>query len=249
MIVDVSVYSNSRLDPKYSIYTLNRTIRTYRYAVAVLATAFCLVSADAQVVPRGSSVRPPALSAQLHRAEIAYKSGASLLEAKVRVDRVLTELPNDAQALKLRAKVYVSMKRYTEALTDARRAAAVDPDDGEAQLLVSISAQRAGSTDLALRAMDRAAALLVDDASAHVELSGIAREMGLLDRAEAYARISVALDPTLASGQLELARAFVAQKKYPAAILILQKAIESGTVKRETILSDSLLRPIHDTVR
>ena len=228
---------------------LNGTTLKYGLICGILAAFAWLTPASAQLVPRVTSVRPPALSAQLHRAEIAYKSGASLLEAKVRVDRVLDELPNDTQALKLRSKVYVSMERYTEALADARRAAAVDPADGEAQLLVSLSAQGAGNHDLALRAMDRAAALLVDDASSHVELAGIARAMGLYEKAEAFARIGVALDPTLASAQLELARAFVAQKKFPAATLILQKAIEAGTVKRQMVLSDSLLQPLHGTFR
>ncbi|MCB0718394.1 MAG: hypothetical protein KDD65_08100, partial [Bacteroidetes bacterium] len=78
---------------------------------------------------------------------------------------------------------------------------------------------------------------------------GIARAMGLYEKAEAFARIGVALDPTLASAQLELARAFVAQKKFPAATLILQKAIEAGTVKRQMVLSDSLLQPLHDAFR
>ncbi|NNE35452.1 MAG: hypothetical protein HKN13_09455 [Rhodothermales bacterium] len=141
------------------------------------------------------------------------------------------------------------MERYTEALSDARRAAAVSPDDGEAQLLVAVTALHAGNREIVLRSMDRAAELLVDDAYAHVELARIARGVRQFEKAEAFARIAVALQPNQSSCQIELARAFVAQQKLSAAKLVVRKAIENGIVDREMIESDELLAPIHSSLR
>ncbi len=208
-----------------------------------------LGSSAAQVVGAGSGVRSNAISAQLYRAEIAYKSGASLLEAKVRVDRVLKQLPNDAEALKLRSRVFVAMGRYKEALSDARKAAAVDPNDGDSQLLVAITALQLGNNELAVRSMDKAAGLLVDNAFAHVELSRLARQMMQLEKAEAFARIAVQLQPNQSSCQIELARAFVAQGKTNAAKLVLQKAVGNGIISGQLIRADSLLAPMHSEFR
>lgn len=222
--------------------------------LAVVGVAASLQSATAQQLQRrlptsANEVRSNAMSAQLHRAEIAYKSGASLLEAKVRLDRVLKEHPNDVQALKLRSKVLTSMGRHVDAFADARRAAASDPRDGEANLLVALGAHRIGNADLAQRAMDRAATLVVDDALAHVELSRLAREIGLLEKAEAYARIAVALQPDNAVTQVELARAFVAREKYNAATTVLRNAVRQGFVTAQTIRADSLLSPVSGSIR
>jgi hypothetical protein len=57
--------------------------------VAILgALLLFLLSPDAR-----SQDRPPAIEVQFHRAEAAWKTGASLHEAKARIDRVLEELP------------------------------------------------------------------------------------------------------------------------------------------------------------
>jgi hypothetical protein len=73
--------------------------------VAILgALLLFLLSPDAR-----SQDRPPAIEVQFHRAEAAWKTGASLHEAKARIDRVLEEIPGDVDARKLRAR-HLSMR-------------------------------------------------------------------------------------------------------------------------------------------
>ena len=105
----------------------------------------CVPVAQAQVT------RTQDLRVQYYRAETAWKSGASVLEVKARVDRVLKELPDDVEALKLRTRALLHMGRDAEALVDAQRAVALHPTDGEAQLLLSEAARRNGDVLLAER--------------------------------------------------------------------------------------------------
>jgi len=186
---------------------------------------------------------------QFHRAEAAFKSGTSLLEAKARVDRVLEDLPDDIEARKLRAEVFIAMGRPKDALVDARRAAQLAPGDGEAHLLVSEAARLSGDYELAIQAMDDAAEHAPDDAPLHVRLSWNAMEIGQLEKAEAFARIALALRPNDAAAYQQLARAFILQDKHEAAAEILARGLRSAVipldaVRRDSVLSQLLAHPL-----
>ncbi len=215
-----------------------------------LITGAVLLWLGSSAIPvQGQIVRSPELNMQFHRAEAAFKSGTSLLEAKARVDRVLEDLPDDIEARKLRAEVFIAMGRPKDALVDARRAAQLAPGDGEAHLLVSEAARLSGDYELAIQAMDDAAEHAPDDAPLHVRLSWNAMEIGQLEKAEAFARIALALRPNDAAAYQQLARAFILQDKHEAAAEILARGLRSAVipldaVRRDSVLSQLLAHPL-----
>ena len=115
------------------------------------------VFAQRKPPPRIPATRPARLNVQYHRAETAWKSGNSILEAKARIDRVLKEIPADPEARKLRAGIYMSMGQPAKALIDARAAAEINPFDGEAYLLQCEAGVRVGANKAALKALDQSA--------------------------------------------------------------------------------------------
>lgn len=188
--------------------------------------------------------RSPRLENQFYRAKRAFESGSSLMEAKVRLDRVLSQRANDVEARKLRAKVLLAMERPAAARQDARHAVKLRPEDGEAHLLLAESAQRAGEDDVARQALERAAGQVVNDAAFHVRLSWNATQLQLLDKAEAYARTALALDPTLADAYYQLARVFVRKDQLDKAATILTRGLDRALLSPSVLKQDSLLRRV-----
>lgn len=219
-------------------------IRLLLFTILVLTCGLLTPSAAAQ------DRRPLDLDVQFHRAETAWRSGASVLEAKARVDRVLTALPDDSEARKLRAQILMSMGRREEALRDAKSAVALDPQDGEAYLVLSEAARLNGDERLAIQALDAAAERVMEDADFHIRLSWNAALLGQLERAEAYARIALALDPERATAYYQLARVFVHKNQLDDAASILGRGLQSGLLDPVTIRGDSLLVQVvgHDSL-
>ena len=187
-------------------------------------------------VPRSAAAtgRPSALTRELHRAEVAFRSGSSLLEAKARLDRVLTADPDDADARRLRAHVLLAQGRPDAALEDADRAADLRPADAEALLLVCEAARLTGARAHALAALERVARLTVRDAPLHARLAWNAAELGDLERAEAFARIAVQQDARLPAAYVQLARVFVLQRQDEAAAATLVRGATARAVDRRT---------------
>ncbi len=185
--------------------------------------------------------RPPELDVQFNRAETAWKSGASVLEAKARVDRVLNQIPDDGEARKLRAQILMALDRPEEALFDARQAVKLQPQDGEAYLILSEAARFNGDRYLAIEALDAAAERVLEDADFHIRLSWNAALLGQLDRAEAYARIAHALDSTKAAAYYQLARVFVQKDQPSDAASILEKGLRSNLLDPNAIRQDTVL--------
>jgi len=218
----------------------------------VLLLVVLLFGGSAVPVPGGAQgVRPPDLSAQFHRAETAWRSGASILEAKARIDRVLESRPNDAEALRLRAQVLMGMDRPQEALRDARRAVTIDPKSAESQLVLCEVARTAGERMLAEQSLQTASELVFDDAALHVRLSWNAVLLDQVEKAEAFARTALALDADAPSAYYQLARVFVLQDHPDAAAMILSKGFRRLLLDPSTVRGDSLLTRLtgHPTVQ
>ena len=95
-------------------------------------------------------IKPPEqVQMQFHRAQTAWRNQTSILEAKVRVDQVLRDAPNHAEAWKLRAEVLIAMQRYGDALHDAQQATLLAPEDGGAFLILAEAARLNNNADLA----------------------------------------------------------------------------------------------------
>lgn len=199
-----------------------------------------------QVASERGAQRPPVLDIEYHRAEMAWKSGTSVLEAKARLDRVLRKLPDDQEALRLRAEVLLGLDRPEEALADAQRAAELRPSDGEAHLILSEAARRSSRPDLARRALGEAAAHLTNDAMLHVRLSWNAVLLEQPERAEAYARIALAQDEKLPEAYYQLARVFARNGKRDEAAAVLARGLRASVVEPGAIQADTTLRQLVD---
>lgn len=186
------------------------------------------------------------MNQQLYRAQTAFRSGASLLEAKVRVDRVLTNLPDDVEALKLRSSILLSMDRPEEALVDARRAAGLVDGDGETHVLVCEAGVRADRKDVALTSLNRGADLLLDSATLYVRLSQCALELGQTTRAESLARVAVARSDRDARGRLQLARVFMQSGSEDMAVSVLLQGLSNRSLRATDIRRDAVLAPLMD---
>lgn len=192
------------------------------------------------------SERPPELSMEYHRAEAAWRSGASLLEAKARLDRVLEERPDDFEARTLRAEVLLAMGRPEEALDDARRATQLVPESGRAHLIMAEAARLSSNLELAEEELDAAAEHLVDDAALHIRFSWNAALLGRLDQAEAFARIALALDEDSAAAYYQLARVFMLKKQPDQAAAILERGLRASLLNAGGITQDSVLTRVKD---
>jgi predicted Zn-dependent protease len=199
-------------------------------------------------VAYGQEIRPPELSGQFYRAQTAWKSGVSVLEAKVRVDRVLRELPDDVAARKLRAQVLLAMDRPAEAVEDARRAVELDEADGEAYLILCEASRLFGDQAMAEYALDAAAERVLEDAGFHIRLSWNAALLNQLDKAEAFARIALALDGNEAAAYYQLARVFLQQSQPDDAAAVLARGLRNAVLDPGAIQRDTLLVQVADHV-
>ncbi len=198
-------------------------------------------------------IRPPELNLQYHRAEVAWRSGGSVLEAKARVDRVLARLPEDVQALKLRAQVLISLQKPMEAVMDARKATILDPMDGEAQLVLAEAAYAAGQEEQALVALGRAAEAepVLNDAACHVRMSWLAAEMERMSWAEAFARTALALDARSPAAYYQLARVFTLQDRTDLAVEVIAQGLRNSLLNVDAMHNDPDLKPLleHPTLQ
>ncbi len=204
----------------------------------------CLLALGAPAASQAQTERSQALHLEFKRAENAFQTGASVLEAKARLDRVLKEEPDDAEALKLRSQVLLALGRHTEALADARRAAAALPRDGEAWLVLCEAARLCGEREIAEDALDRAASQVLDDAGMHVRMSWNALELGHREKAEAFARIAIALDSRMASGYYQLARVFLSARRPDPAAEVLARGLRLEVLSADAIAADGDLKAL-----
>ncbi len=196
--------------------------------------------------PSFAQERSAALDAQFHRAEAAWKSGASLHEAKARVDRVIEALPEDVEARMLRAQVLLALDRPAEAMPDALRAVDLAPGNAEARLILCETAIAADEPVLAQRELRAAADRIVDDPILNLRLSVAAAQLGYHDRAEAFARTALNLAPLNPRTHYQLARVFVAQGRIDDAASVLEQGFQQSSLDTSIIRSDSLLQKVAD---
>lgn len=211
-----------------------------------------LVRAQASATISGERLeRPPDLKQDFFRAERAWRSGSNLLEAKVRLDRVLDFLPDDHEAVRLRARVLLALDRPADALDDAARLTELLPLDADAWILRAEACLDRGITDSATVALRRAARLTTDEPGDHARMSRLAQRLDLLDEAETYARVGLAMAPDDPSLHSRLAHVFVAQGRPNDAATLLARALQSGVYRPDLLTSDPVLAPLrnHPTLR
>lgn len=215
----------------------------HRFTSILMATA--LTGFMAAAPASGQDFRPAELNVQFHRAHTAWSTGNSLLEAKARIDRVLDELPDDVEALKLRAAILMDMERPDDALSDAIRAARLAPNDGEAHLLRCESAAQTGRDTDAADALETASNLFLERIDHYVRLSGCALSIGAYTRAESLARVAVAQDDSDPRGHIQLARVFLGTNRADDARSIVNRLIDANSLSRMAVMADSQLAGLY----
>lgn len=188
--------------------------------------------------------RPPELKQEYFRAERAWHTGSSLIEARARLDRVLLRLPDDHEALRLRARVSMDLDRTADALLDARRAVTLIETDPDAWLLLAETSLRANDPESALEAMEQAASRVDERPDDHLRLSWIAQELGFLDRAETHARVGLAMDAPRPAALRRLAHVFMAQNRPDDAARLLARALDEGSCRIDLVTTDPVLEPL-----
>ena len=217
--------------------------------ILILIAVLCAVVISVGMPVYGQQASPEQVQRHYHRAETAWKNRTSLLEAKVRVDRVLEEAPDHADALKLRAEVLMAMKRYEEALRDSRRATELNPDDPSAYLILAESARLDDRESLARQSLDKAATLSINEgADFHLKLSRSAMLLGEDDwpKSESYARIAHAKEPDNVEAYYQLARVFVLRGNREAGAKILEKGLKAFLLDPDYIRNDATLQSLED---
>ncbi len=217
------------------------------YALAlILLLAF--QEASAQVKP------PDSVQMELHRAQTAWRNQTSILEAKVRVDQVIRDAPNHADAWKLRAEVLIAMQRYADAQHDALMATELSPKDGDAFLILAEAARLNGNKELARSSLETASTLSIDEgADFHIKLSRSAVMLGEmeLNMAESFARVALAQDPNYAEAYYQLARVFVLQGRTEDAATTLIRGFQAELLDPVYVGVDSTLSILkgHDSLK
>lgn len=214
--------------------------------LALLLAGVAALGGAAPAQAQQASPRAPQYEEQYERAETAWRSGSSLLEAKARLDQVLAAYPDDVEALKLRARVLMQMERAGEAVQDARRAVEVAPADGEAHLVLSEAARLYGNRALAEQELDAAANRITTGTDLHVRMSWNAAMLNQIDRAEALARIALAQDASNAEAYYQLARVFVQKGEPDQAAAVLERGLQDSVVEPRVIRLDALLSEVQD---
>jgi predicted Zn-dependent protease len=217
-----------------------------RCTTLLVLTLVMVLPATAQVdaLRHAPPMRPQQLNMQYHRAKTAFESGASLLEAKARVDIVLSELPDDAEARKLRAAILMALDKPDAAFLDAQRATILSPGDGEAHVLRCESGVVSGRAALANESLDTATDLIMGDVALYVRLSTCALELGQIRPAEALARLAMASGARDGRGHLQLARVFMRTGRAGSAETVLVQGLQERAVRAWDIRRDPLLAPL-----
>lgn len=197
--------------------------------------------------PALAQLRPlqPNVQTELHRAETAWRSGGSLLEAKIRADEVLRQAPDHPAALKLRAEVLLALKRYDDAIPDARRATELDPTDGQSYWILAESARLSGDPELARETLRRAANQVTsENADVHLLLSRVAVDVEELELAVSFARVARAKDNGYAEAYYQLARVFLVQGRPEAAVTVLAEGFQARVLDPRAIRQDPMLQAL-----
>ncbi|GEM_PF-7091410 len=114
-----------------------------------------------------------------------YVQNRRLDEALACVEDLLHECPEHVAGLMLRGTLWESFREKPDALRDYRRAVALDPENGAAQLRLALALAQTGQAQEAVPHLERLRRLRPDHPPLLVELAKCRRELGELATAQA----------------------------------------------------------------
>lgn len=181
---------------------------------------------------------------QLQRAQIALRSGASLREARARLDRVLALAPDHAEALYLRARVHLALNAPQRAMADAERALRLTGTHVATYATLVEAARQVGDQTRAVEALEAAMAAVDETSRYHLRLSWSALQLEHYDHAEALARVALRRQPHRAAPYQQLARVFVRTNRTADAAFILHQGLERGVLHASGVVDDADLKSL-----
>ncbi len=214
--------------------------------VILLALLFCWGSQPAfsqgQTDARSDSAR--VVDIQLQRAQMAMRGGASLREARTRLNRVLALVPDHAEALHLRARAHLALRAPQQAIADAERALQLMGPNVATYATLVEAARQVGDRPRAVEALEAAIAVVDDTSPHHLRLSWSALQLEHYDHAEALARVALHRQPYRAAPYQQLARVFVRTDRTADAAFILHQGLERGALHSSGVVHDDDLKTL-----
>jgi len=184
------------------------------------------------------------IDTQLQRAQMAMRSGASLREARTRLNRVLALAPDHAEALHLRARAHLALQAPRQAIADAERALQMAGPNMATYATLVEAARQVGDRARAVKALEAAMAA-VDGACPHaLRLSWSALQLEHYDHAEALARVALRCQPYRAAPYQQLARVFMRTGRTADAAFILHQGLERGALHASNVVHDEDLKTL-----
>lgn len=148
------------------------------------------------------------------------------------LDQALAALPDNAVVLRRRGRLHLQLGGFAEALHDLQRAARLDPDDADGQILLADSLVKAGRFGDALPMLERHKQQRPNDAMVLVDLAICAAAAGALDQAQALLVQVLDQQPRHAVALLELGRVYFERGDPKSAETWLQKSLEVDPTDR-----------------
>lgn len=182
----------------------------------------CCGKASNKPVSR-SFVPPAPTPIEFDRLVALFHSGR-YAELEVQARMLLEKFPESGLVWKLLcASLQMQGK---EALQALQKAAALLPDDAEAQNNMGLALQELGQFDSAVASYRRALTIDPDDAEVHNNLGTALQDLKQLDDAVASYRHALKLKPDYAEGYNNLGIAFQELRRYDDAVACYQRALE-----------------------
>lgn len=161
--------------------------------------------------PRG----PSAADAQLELAKIDL-SNKALLEARKRLDLILSEHPSHRSALMLRGRLSLSEQRFVDAINDFRSVLSSDPDDAEVTKALAQSHYAAKELDLAANYFKQLERRFPDDLDVKNSLASVYKDQGKHALAIKVREDMQLLAPNNGLNQTELANLYTVTRNFEA---------------------------------
>lgn len=163
-----------------------------------ITSAFTESDLPAYLVERAELFRDRRLRSELNRA-ISHKDAGRYTEAIERLEALLAQDPDVAEASRLLAWVRYLNGQSSESAESARRLLARDPADGEAMRTLALSLRRLNKEREARKWFKRVLDADPNDTLAHLEMAESFAQHGDIDRSLRHYTEALRIDPSLRS--------------------------------------------------
>ena len=204
---------------------LEPAVALYRFNLALALRKIGSFERAAEEFAEAARLEPESVPARKRVAEIRSLLGAHD-QALALTESLLQSAPNDHGAWELKAQLLLKLKRPTEAVAPARRAAELDPDCPVAHAYLAEACHAAGKLSDAQAAWAEALERAPFEAAFVANLGVLQRDLGQASAAEMSFRRALELRPDFALAYGNLGEALADTGRHAEAAAAFQKARE-----------------------